>query len=179
MRMSKITISQLKKHLENYSKEELSKEIIELFIKLLKVKEFYQAKLSGSGELELREKYKKIIKNEFFPERGFGKLRLSVAKKAVSDFKKLSNNIYFIVDLMIYYVEMGVDFTNEYGDIDEQFYNSMENMYETVAKFAVENKIENNYIARFKKIVEDTNDTGWGFHDMLEDLFYKYFQCYN
>jgi len=30
----------------------------------------------------LQEHYKKIITDEFFPDRGFGKLRLSVAKKA-------------------------------------------------------------------------------------------------
>jgi hypothetical protein len=38
------------------------------------------------------EKYKAIIKKEFFPARGFGEARLSVARKAVMDYKKLSNS---------------------------------------------------------------------------------------
>ena len=36
---------------------------------------------------------------------------------------------------MLYYVEMGVQFTNAYGDIDEAFYNSMESMYERAVKY--------------------------------------------
>lgn len=35
---------------------------------------------------------------------------------------------------MLFYVEQGVEFTNEYGDINEQFYISMEDMYERALK---------------------------------------------
>ncbi len=173
--MTTISISRLKKYLQNSSQKTLSDDILELFKKFPKVKEFYQSKLTGSGGLDLRDKYKKIVKNEFFPDRGFGKMRLSVARKAVSDFKKLCGNPHFAADLMIYYVEMGVDFTLEYGDIDEPFYNSIESMYESAAKFVIDNKIENDYLPRFQKIVSDTSDIGWGFHDMLDELYYKYF----
>ncbi len=173
--MTSISISQLKKYLQNSSKQTLSDDVIELFKKFPKVKEFYQSKLVEGGGLDLRDKYKKIIKNEFFPDRGLGKMRLSVARRAVSDFKKLCDNSHFIADLMIYYVEMGVDFTLEYGDIDEPFYNSMENMYELAAKFVIDSKIENDYLLRFQKIVSGTSDMGWGFHDMLGEIYHKYF----
>ncbi len=173
--MPKITITQLKQHLKNSSKENLIKEILELFRKFPKVKELYQSKLDSGGSLDLREKYKEIIKNEFFPDRGFGKMRLSAARKAVADFKKLCDNPHFIADVMIYYVEMGVDFTNAYGDINEQFYLSMESMYDTAAKFVNENNIANDYLNRFKKIVDDTSDIGWGFHDYLNEMYNNYF----
>jgi hypothetical protein len=45
-------------------------------------------------------------------------------KKAVSDFERVSKEPKNFADLMISYVEFGVDFTNDYGDIDEQFYNN-------------------------------------------------------
>jgi len=169
-----ISISQLKKYLQNSSKQILADDILELFKKFPKVKEFYQSKLTG-GDFELRDKYKKIIKNEFFPDRGFGKMRLSIARKAISDFRKLSNNNHLIADLMIYYVEMGVDFTLKYGDIDEPFYNSMESMYKTAAKFVIDNKIEDGYLPRFQKIVSDTGDIGWGFYDMIDELYHQHF----
>jgi hypothetical protein len=172
--MTTIPVSQLKNYLQNSSKQNLADDILELFKKFPKVKEFYQSKLTG-GDLELRDKYKKIIKNEFFPDRGFGKMRLSMARKAISDFRKLSSNNHLIADLMIYYVEMGVDFTLEYSDIDEPFYNSMESMYETAAKFVIDSKIEDDYLPRFQKIVSDTSDMGWGFHDMLGELYHQYF----
>jgi hypothetical protein len=57
--------------------------------------------------------------------------RGSVARKAVSDYKKVSASKFGLADVMLYYVEMGVQFTNAYGDIDEAFYNSMESMYES------------------------------------------------
>jgi len=34
------------------------------------------------------ESYKQTIENEFFPVRGLGKARLSVARKAVNDYKR-------------------------------------------------------------------------------------------
>jgi hypothetical protein len=56
-------------------------------------KEYYQLKLAGNeGDAQVLEKYKAIIKKEFFPARGFGEARLSVARKAVMDYKKLSNS---------------------------------------------------------------------------------------
>ena len=173
--MEEISISRIKKYIGKSSKEDLSKDILELFQKFSKIKDFYQFKLSGGRDLKLLEKYKKIIQNVFFPERGLGNARLSVARKAVTDFKKLSGDPNFIADVMIYYVEMGVDFTNEYGDINEPFYESMESMYERAAKFMIENNIANNYINRFKKIVENTSEIGWGFHDDLEYMYNKYF----
>lgn len=56
--------------------------------------------------------YKNIITHEFFPNRGFGKARLSVAKKAISDFKKLSDFPLNNADIMLHYVENGVQFTD-------------------------------------------------------------------
>lgn len=173
--MNTITSTELKQHLKKFGSANLLKDILELFQKYAEVKEYYQIKLSSSGNLELCEKYKMKIKNEFFPARGLGKMRLSVARKAVVDFKKMSTDVHCIADVMVYYVEMGVNFTKEYGDINEPFYNSMENMYEDAAKFVTKNKIAINYMNRFRKMVEDTLDMGWGFNETLENIFEEYF----
>lgn len=175
MPMTKITRSQLKSHLINLSSEEVTGEVLELFKTFSEVREFYQSMLSQSGNAELCEKYKKVIKDEFFPERGFGKARLSVARGAVSNFKKISTDIHRIADTMIFYIETGVAFTREYGDIDEPFYNSMESMYEAAAEFVQKNGIAKAYKYRFEKMVSDTSDTGWGFHDTLSAMYEKHF----
>ncbi len=39
-------------------------------------------------------------------------MRLSEAKNAISKFKKLANDELKTLDLMLYYVEVGTDFTN-------------------------------------------------------------------
>ncbi|MFH0856988.1 MAG: DUF6155 family protein [bacterium] len=173
--MQNITITQLKQHLKSLSQENMMAEIQELFQKFPAVKEFYQVKLNFNGEDDSHKKYKEIIKNEFFPVNGFGKLRLSVARGAISDFKKLSKNQRLIADLMIFYVEQGVEFTNSYGDICEAFYNSMESMAHSAAEFVVKNKFSDAYKERFKKIAQSTSGIGWGFHDTLEEIYYDNF----
>lgn len=80
-----------------------------------------------------------------------------------------------LADIMIFFVEMGVQFTNAYGDINEPFYNSMESMYERAIKFITDHGIQDMFKTRCKKIVEDTVNIGWGFHDGLSNLYSEFF----
>lgn len=171
-----LTLSELKRHLKSSSPDELINDITELFKRFDSVKDYYQVKLAPKDDTPIREKYKKIIKNEFFPARGLGKAKLSVAKKAVSDYKKVSANPAGVADVMLFYVEQGVQFTNEYGDIDESFYNSMESMYENVLKWLIKCDLRDEFQARCQKIVTDTSHIGWGVHDGLSDLYQDAFE---
>ncbi len=76
---------------------------------------------------------------------------------------------------MLYYVEMGVQFTNTYGDINESFYSSMETMYEHAARLIAANGLRDEFETRCKEIVDDTRNIGWGFHDALSDSFAEHF----
>ncbi len=121
MAQPKLSLTALKKYLKTCSQEELIAEISALYKGIPAIKDYYQVKLNPQSELQVAEKYKKIIKNEFFPTRGFGKSRLSVARKAVNDYKKLTASAASVADIMGFYVEQGVLFTNAYGDINEPF----------------------------------------------------------
>lgn len=167
-------VTELKKCLNDASKEELTKQIIDLFKKNDFVKDYYEIKYNSNNQASVLEKHKEIIKNEFFPKRGFGKARLSVAKKSITEFKKLSSDIQQIAEIMLFYVETGVEFTNSYGDIDEKFYISMEGMYEQVVQLIVKENLVNEFYERCHDIVKDTNGIGWGFHDQLTSIFYEY-----
>lgn len=94
--MSNFTITNLKKYLNNMTKEELIVEIVDIVKQYPDIKEYYTAKLDPKYEEIAFEKYKKIITNEFFPDRGFGKLRYPVVNKAIKDFCKISNNAVLI-----------------------------------------------------------------------------------
>ena len=102
--MTKLTLTQLKNHLKSKSANELVQEISELYKKFADVKDYYQTTLSESDKKEVLQKYKLIVRNEFFPLRGEPKMRLSVARKAVNDFKKISSSPENIADLMVFYV---------------------------------------------------------------------------
>ena len=57
-----------------------------------------------------------------------------MAKKVLSDFKKVCQNIELIAELKLYFVECGTEFTNMYGDIDGSFYNVVCDMFYDVIK---------------------------------------------
>ena len=173
--MKEIGLKNLKEYLKQRSKEDLINEISGLFTKFEYVKDYYQTKL-GQNDAQVLQKYKDIIEDEFFPTRGFGKARLSVARKAISDYQKMSPASEGLADIMIFFVEMGVQFTNAYGDINEPFYNSMESMYERAIKFITDHGIQDMFKTRCIKIVEDTVNIGWGFHDGLSNLYYECFE---
>ena len=158
-------------HLKSLSPKELIKEIATLRKLFPQVREYYQAKLSETGETELLEKAKKTVRNEFFPVRGYGRARLAQANKAIHDFLKLSKNPVLLADLLLHYVENGVAFTAAYGDIDEPFYTGMENMYEKAARHIAAHNLQDQFMTRLKKVVTNTKDMGWGFNDSLEYIF--------
>lgn len=168
---SKISLNHLKKYLKDCPKEELISDISELIKRFPQVKDYYQLKLNPQDELEVSTKYKKIIEDEFFPARGYGKARLSVAKKAISEYKKVCITEIGMIDVMLFYVEQGVKFTNAYGDIDESFYNSIEGTYEKAISGIKKTGLAESFEERCRKIVEDTSDIGWGFHDNLSDIY--------
>lgn len=117
------------------------------------------------------EEYREIIKNEFFPKRGYGKFRYSVAEKAISDYSEASGDFAGTMELMFFYVENGVEFTSKYGDVDEEFYIKIYGMLE---KFCTRLKTPEGktLYARFRErlfeIRRKTKGMGWGFGDGIK-----------
>ncbi|WP_249308458.1 DUF6155 family protein [Lederbergia citrea] len=171
----KLKVTDLKRQLKSYKLKELIDLIADLHKKNKDVQSYLSVRFLGEeAAKELFEQAKKNIANEFFPERGFGKLQLNIAKKAISDFKKLTEDGLRTTDLMLYYVEQGVKFTSIYGDINESFYLSMATMYEKVIIICDEEEEEEYYqifADRLRAVVTDTSDVGWGFHDQLAYLY--------
>ena len=176
MTQPKINLTALKKHLKTCSQAELIAHIAELYKRFQPVKDYYQIQLYPQNENQVAAKYKKIIEDEFFPARGFGKARLSVAKKAITEYKKVNKTVVGLIDIMLFYIEQGVRFTDTYGDIDEPFYISMETMYEKAVQEIIKHGQKDIFQKRCQQIVLDTSDMGWGFHDTLKDIYEDAFQ---
>lgn len=171
-----VKINDIKKYLSCKSEKELIEQIIELAKISNDVKEYYLLKVKPDSEKELMEKYKAIIEKEFFPKRGMKFPSYSVLKKAVSDFKKVSKNLSNLADLMLTYVENGVEFTNTYGDIDETFYNNISGMFEKAVDLIIQNNLQDLFENRCKIIMENSRDIGWGFGDFVTDYYYENFE---
>ena len=167
-----ITNAQTKKVIKDLNRDECIELILEIVQACPQVREFLTIKFTDN-QSDILEKYKQKVRYEFYPPRGFGRLNLREAKKAISDFKKMSTDKDMLIDLMLYYVECCVEFTNEYGDINETFYNSAESVYYQIVKDV--NKlgafVYDRFAERLIAVVNDTSGIGWGFHDNLSDIY--------
>jgi hypothetical protein len=172
--MSKITLTALKQYLRSRSRDEVIEDIVDLFTRLDAVKDYYALRLNGPSE-DLIASYKARIRHEFFPARGYGAARLSVARKSITGYKKLAPPAASLADLMLFYVEMGVRYTDTYGDINESFYSSMETMYERAVELLTASHLQDEFEERCRRIVADTRHIGWGFHDTLSEIYNQSF----
>jgi hypothetical protein len=76
---------------------------------------------------------------------------------------------------MLCYVEAGVQFTNDYGDIDENYYASIERMYVQALTLMRKEDLLDNFLDRNRKVAYDTSDIGWGFYDFMVSAFANYY----
>ncbi len=166
----KFTVSQLKKELGRKTKEDLIGEISMLCRNFPQVKEYYQSQTDDTDDIV--KKYKDIIEKEFIEgkTRGMPKARLSVARKAVNDFKKLIKKPELTAEIMFVYVESISSFCSEFSPDTEDYYTSPENMFENVLALLKKNGMEKDYENRAYRIVENATD-GYGHFDSLEERY--------
>lgn len=170
----KIKVNDLKKQLKQYDQKEMIELVVELFKTNKEVQNYLSSKFLGDETIDsLYHQARKKIMNEFFPDRGHGKLRLAEAKKEITAFKKATNDQFRTIDLMLFYVEQGVEFTNAYGDISEGFYTSMVKMFDQIAFDCDQDEsLYNIFSKRLEKVVSVAPD-GWGFQDALYESYYS------
>lgn len=127
--------SQIKKKIESFDTEGLIGLVKDLFEYSTDNQSFLAARFLAHGDRGAAlEAYRRRVMEPFYPKRGFGKLNLSQARKAIRDYRKASGDLAGTIELMLTYVETGTRFTNEFGDIDEPFYNSLESALGEMAK---------------------------------------------
>jgi hypothetical protein len=166
--------SELKKLLQSMDKTELVSLILEMYSTKKEIAEYLDYYVSPN-EKEQFLKAKKIIEDEYFPAKGWPKERLSVAKKAISDFSKLKPSPELKAELMIFLVECGCRYTNEYGDITESFYTGMENNFNRALKFMKKHGLLERFRLNAERCVKWSSPCGYGFADTIEYMFDEYY----
>lgn len=115
----------------------------------------------------------KIVKLIYNPTRNFPpNPRFRDAKKVISDYKKATKDQLGTLDLMLTYVERGHAFTNDFGDIDEPFYDRLINMLESFADEIKKSPRAHDLYAHFRQRLlkmDRTADIGWGYGDCVHD----------
>jgi hypothetical protein len=166
-------LTDIKKELKKLDKDKLIDLIADLYKKNKSVKEFFDFYVNPN-ERELFEKYRDKVFEAFYPKRG-NNYKLKDGKQAISDFKKMGTSADLLADLMLFYVETGVKFTNDYGDIKEPFYKSLAtSFFDSLTLMDKENLLE-KFEDRVDKVVDDTSGIGWGFHDYLVEVWVSFY----
>jgi len=174
-----ITNPQIKKALYDAEKSECVDLIAEIADACPQAREFLTIRFSSSDNMvNILLKYKQKVEYEFYPQRGYGRLNLREAKKAITDFKRICSDKVLIIDLMLFYVENCVEFTKQYGDINEAFYNSALSVFSQVIT-AINKTDEKTYRLFAERLQSAVNNAlhGWGFYDGMYDLYNEIEWC--
>jgi hypothetical protein len=131
----------------------------------------FQAEETGGVALDA---YRRKIIEQFFPQRGFGKLKLAEARKAIRDYRKAAGNAAGTVELMLTFVENGTEFTRQFGDIDGPFYNQLASVLNEMVQLLCQGGAE--LYPRFRERIVHLEtlgrDLGWGYGDELHAQVY-------
>lgn len=163
----------VKKELKKLNKDELISLIADLYNKHKSIKEFLDFYVTPD-ETELLKKYKDKILNAMFPRRGYN-FKPKEARQAIHDFKKLEPSQDVLADLMLYYVETGVEFMNIYGDINGAFYNSMATELEGALNLLRDQDALNKFAERVGALVDKTKELEWGFHEFVLQTWFDFY----
>lgn len=164
---------EIKNELKKFEKNKLIDLIADLYKKHKSVKDYLDFFINPS-EILLISKYKDKIFEAFYPKRGFT-LKLKDAKQAIADLKKLEVSADLIADHMLFYVECGVKYTNDFGDINDNFYISLAKMYvQSLTLMQKEDSLE-KFQKRAWQVVYDSDGIGWGFHDYIAQVYSEFY----
>lgn len=167
--------SDIKSYLSIFKHNELTALIGELYRLNDENKHFINARCSETCE-EAIKPYRLLVQQFIAPNIQCGDERIEKAKarKTINDYWKATGDDNGKIDLMLYYVECGTQFTLTYGDIDESFYNSLTTMFKQiiieVKKIPIDQR-RRNFIHRLHKIVNAAKYIGWGYGDEVTHLF--------
>lgn len=173
-----MSAAELKKKMSEMDKKDMDKMLLLLYKNCDMAEKIINLYLLDETYADrLLEEYKEKMYKRFFPEDimrvGFS---LSWAKSVLTEFKRICKKEEFLLDLQLYYVECGTEFTNSFGDIDMKFYDSLCSVYHGVT-VAIANcptdQLYQRFGERLKCLLCNSDGIGWGFHDYLVQEYYS------
>lgn len=178
MKRARTKWPQIRRKVERYSAKELIDLLKALYETSDEAKLFLEARL-GKSEASLKTHLTKL-KRALAADPIYGdEIDWSEADKVVNNYRIAARDDEGLAELLVTCVEVGNQFTLDYGDIDEGYYDTMEKCFQDAANHLVameqEGKNIDPYRTRLEKVVESTNGIGWGYHDALVDIHYRTF----
>lgn len=164
---------EIRKVLSKCSERDLIGLVGDLYALSQSNKDFLEARFIKNDKVLAR--YKDLIKKYIAPSepwKNHQRISLKDAKKAISDYKKATDDTLGLIDLMVCYVEYGTDFLCEFGDMYEQYYCSLESVFSNILKLMnnFEHEEISNFEQRLRIVVKKAEHMGWGYYDSISDM---------
>jgi hypothetical protein len=166
----------VRQHISDWSKPALVALVKDLYDATPDNRDFLLARFQAEEDAgSALDGYRRKIVEQFFPARGFGKLKLGEARKAIRDYRKATGNLEGTIDLMLTYVENGTEFTRQFGDINESFYNSLESVLNELAQLLIKEggELYPKFRERVQRLESSARGIGWGYGDTVADQAYQ------
>lgn len=166
----------LKKYVNELSKEQLEEQLLELYDKFKDVKVYYDF-VFNPKENELIKEAKLKISSEYFPLKNKRpKMRRSVAQKFIKHFITLGVDCFLIADVMLYHIEIAQALLAEKEVKSEAFFKSMFNSFDQLIHFLNENAILASFKNRVVAVAQISKEQKWPnyyqFETIIERLDY-------
>ncbi len=165
----------LKKHLNELEPDELVEQILNLAKRFKDVKAYFDMELGDEKQqAAIVEGYKTKIHKQFFRARGVGKPKTAELRKLINHFKSIAVFPFDVADLMLYRVEMTIDYDNGPGEPSDAFFDATLKAYEETLKLVQENQSESHFRERCQAMCIKIPYKGWGFGKDMTRLTEEY-----
>jgi len=161
--------SDIKRPLQSLKEADLQALIQGLFKLSVENRAFLAAHLLGaSASQTLLQPYRERIERAFYTRGGKPQLNLADGRKAIREYQAATSDPAGSLELMLTFVETGTQFTCEFGDIDEPFYNSLSSVLGEMDRILSDEQGRELYEGIRERVVELPNladRIGWGYGD--------------
>jgi hypothetical protein len=121
----------------------------------------------------LLEQQKKRILGEFYTRKGIPRNpRISIARKAIDDYRRATSDPVGTAELMLTYVETGTEFAQQYGMQDEPFLRSLETVLDKLVGILAKDERRNlveRFHERLQTVLEQACDCGYGYDEFVAE----------
>ena len=165
--------SDIKRQLQSQEDADLLALIQGLFKLSVENRAFLAARLLGASVSQtLLQPYLERIERAFYTRGGKPQLKLGDGRKAIREYQTATADPVGTLELMLTFVETGTQFTGEFGDIDEPFYNSLSSILAEMDHLLKSERGRELYAGIRERVVDLprlADPIGWGYGDEVRE----------
>ncbi|RRR71957.1 MAG: hypothetical protein EI684_10825 [Candidatus Viridilinea halotolerans] len=165
-----------KRAMRDFLQNQTHAQLLELLLLLAEkqdgIRECIGAQMGLGFNEELLAHHRTLIERAMFPSgRQLDDPHLASAQQAIKAYQQISTNHAGVADLMLYYVELGINYAEQCSSHRASFGRNLTRMYLTAVKHIVRHDMQSLFRERCEEIVTDASEIPLYFY---EDMVIAY-----